>query len=1145
MSRLRFRGLALALAGVFLAAATAFAAIAVDSVVALNGTATGEVSPGGRPTAIGVLVPNGTAKGSLTVKAVKGSLLAPRVSLAAPDGTVKTQDDLAALGAVVKVTPKSVSIKNLPVFTVTGLYKVIVAGVPGTDGKPTAGGFTMKLAGKPLAAFVAPPSSIGNVNEKDDYSIDVPQNALLSVVLKPSKLTPFGVTLKILAPTGDEFDFGPYAKVGTDDSITIKNYPMPTFGRFTLRVGSKAATGDYTLSAKFKVNKKPLAPVGAPVADAGGPYFLEPSTKGNLDGSGTTNATSWVWVPVSGPALSFGNKVVNPTVTMPATRATYAWQLVAKNSAGSSLPSLCILEVDRAPVADAGPGAAIASGSVDLDGSRSVDLDAGETLYYEWTQVAGATAAIDDRFAQQPTVTPGSTGPAVFSLVVHDGVLPSTPSLVVVNSGNSGAAADAGRTIVVRPQDTVYLSGLRSRKADGTAPTQWAWSALGSNPAAVTLAGADGPVASFTAPKQAMTLGFRLAVEGDTASADEVSVVVTNGTPLNPTPVANAGGPLSPATGAGFSLFGTGSSDDGSVQSHEWMQVEGDDADLLAAGSATATATAPGSAGVLRFLLMVHDGRKYGAPDSALVAVGGPAAPVASAGPDRAGSVGATLNLTSAASVPAPGQTITAWQWTQLSGKDWYDVDAVDGLFDPASPNPSVKVPTTVSSLSPTRTLHFGLKVTDSTGTSREDYVAVVFQNLPKNAAPQLSASTTAAIFRPGATVALSSTASDPDGDALSYSWTQVSGPAAAIGGSTLPNASITAPIASGTLVYRVAVTDNTGEPNGTVTADVIFDVNRPPVANAVTTPASGPAGTLVTLNGSTSSDPDDVPTYAWTEIPPVSGGPVTLSGQNTHTATFTMPAYSGSVGARRRTFRLTVTDAMGPSFAVTKDVTFNPNQGPSSPSVTAGGDRKVFYSDSAATSDKTETLSIGATSDPDGDPLTFTWTVESGPITSTSVLLSATSGANITFKSAPKPSSGQVDTGGVYVIGVVSSDGVEQSTKTTIEIVVTASWQYEVHPLIQASCGIATTGCHSNVAAGGGLILNGGLTNARAALLNGRVTPNNYQSSSFWAKMNDGSMPKGQSRLPQHIINLSRDWIEPEYNANPKPGLSNGAEQN
>jgi hypothetical protein len=1147
MPHRRLAGFTAAVASL-LAAAAAVAAVAVDAIAPMNVTVTGEVPAGGRPYVVGVLVASGTTKGSLSAKAIAGSTVVPRISLVAPDGTVRDADDLVALGATVKSTTKSMSFKNVP-FDQTGLWKAVVAGADGLDGKPTAGGFTFKLGGKAPAGLTAPPAAIATQLEKDDYVIQACENCSFSATLKPSKAAPFSVSLKLLAASGDEIDFTPWVKIGADESISIKKMPLPTFGKYTLRVGSNAGTGDYTLKVKTKALKKPVEIPGVPLTDAGGPYVFEPSTKVILDGSGSTGGITYLWVQVSGPAQGIGNnKALSPTYIAPANRATFAWQLVGKNGAGYSLPSLAVLELDRAPVADAGPSAAVLSGPVTLDGSGSYDLDAGETLRYSWTQVSGPAAAPGDPFAAQPTVNPAADGTFVYSLTVSDGVLSSEPSLVIVTRGASGAAADAGLPVVVRPQDSVFLSGLRSRRADGATPTSFSWTADPSNPAAVTLSGASGPLASFTAPKQPMRLAFRLAVEGNSAGTDEVVVVVTNAITTNDSPAADAGATVEVGTGAPFTLDGSSSHDDGSIQAYEWMQVDGADAGLETAGS-SATGDAPGSDAVLRFLLMVHDGRKYGAPDAVQVKVGTPALALSDAGGDQDNGPGANIVLSSALSTPAPGQTITSRQWTQLSGTDWYDVDAADVDFNPTAASPAIRVPTTVSSLSPNRVLLFGLTVTDGSGTSREDLVAVNFLNLPKNAQPQVSASTPNPTYRPGATVALSSTASDGDGDALSYTWTQVSGPAAVITGSTLANASVTAPVATATLVYRVTVSDNTGEGNGTAAADVSFSVNRPPVVVVSSTPASGPAGTEVTLSGATTSDPDDAGlSWSWTEIPPQSGSPVTLNGANTPTATFTQPAYTGSVNARRRTFTLTVTDSMGAAYAVSANVNFSPNKGPNLPTITAAGDRVVFYAGSNASGDKTEALTVSPVFDDDGDPLTFAWSVESGPITSAATLLTATSGTSVTFKSAPKPSPSQSSTGGVYVIGVVATDGAELSPKGKVNLLVVPSWSLDIYPMIAGSCNSGGT-CHGSGSAGG-LVMSQDAGSARTNLLNGRVTPDDYNASSLYNKLSSGSMPSTGTKWnitnqTDWMLKMVRDWIEPEWNTTPHPGFNVGAANN
>ncbi len=96
---------------------------------------------------------------------------------------------------------------------------------------------------------------------------------------------------------------------------------------------------------------------------------------------------------------------------------------------------------------------------------------------------------------------------------------------------------------------------------------------------------------------------------------------------------------------------------------------------------------------------------------------------------------------------------------------------------------------------------------------------------------------------------------------------------------------------------------------------DLLRISNADPVADAGAGLMAS-VGTLVTLDGSTSMDPDvdDVLTYAWTQE---FGDPVTLSGETDPVVTFVAPATAQLLG-----FRLTVRDDDGAEDSTTVTVT-------------------------------------------------------------------------------------------------------------------------------------------------------------------------------------------------------------------------------
>jgi hypothetical protein len=160
-------------------------------------------------------------------------------------------------------------------------------------------------------------------------------------------------------------------------------------------------------------------------------------------------------------------------------------------------------------------------------------------------------------------------------------------------------------------------------------------------------------------------------------------------------------------------------------------------------------------------------------------------------------------------------------------------------------------------------------------------------------------------------TVTLSgSNSMDPDDGIAAYQWKQIGGPMVMLTHPTEEETRFTAPdvgVEGIALIFRLTVTDAAGsKDNDTCIVNVSW-VNLPPNAK------SGPdltakEGTVVTLNGSGSSDPDDgIASYRWEQI---SGLPVKLSAMNAIRPRFTAP----DVGPKgvSLVFKLTVTDKGG-----------------------------------------------------------------------------------------------------------------------------------------------------------------------------------------------------------------------------------------
>ncbi|WP_455219902.1 PKD domain-containing protein, partial [Kaarinaea lacus] len=510
--------------------------------------------------------------------------------------------------------------------------------------------------------------------------------------------------------------------------------------------------------------------------------------------------------------------------------------------------------------------------------------------------------------------------------------------------------------VIVQPGETVELTAIASDAEDGIPQIRWREI---STPALVLGSGeSTGSILSFTAPSTPGTILFEVtATDSAGASAStNVSVEVM----MNNSPTVSVGGDIQVESAQLVTVQGNASDRDGNIVSYLWEQVDGvPSLTLLDASTPSVSFTAPVVSIDTSFTiqLTVTDNLGATASDQLVVTVSPALAnkpPTASAGINRTVNLGELITITGSGS-DSDG-SIVNFSWTQTDGP----VVTLTGA------NSEVVSFTMPSDMQGQVAIVLQLTVTDDQGAIGIDQVEI------RANAPPIANAGADQFLQPGDTVNLSSIGSDdPDGNIISYLWTQVGGATTVIFNRNSANPGFQAPqlpanLDSDNLTFELTVTDD----NGAIGKDtVVIHITRnvPPTANAGPdlTVNSGDA-TPVTITGSGFDNDGNIINLFWTQV---AGPPVTLNGANTATVSFDVPEVQQQSII---TLRLTVVDDGGADGSDAVSITINAPLPNNAPVANAGVDQRVAGGDLV-------TLS-GLGSDQDLDPLTYSWRQTNGP---------------------------------------------------------------------------------------------------------------------------------------------------------------------
>ena len=628
-----------------------------------------------------------------------------------------------------------------------------------------------------------------------------------------------------------------------------------------------------------------------------------------LDGQNPTYAVDDPRFVVTGGALA-----IKPGLSVPP--GSYEVTVTSTGGFGQGNSKKVEISVGAAqannpPSVDAGEPVAVSEGAQATLSATATDADE-DIMTYSWRHDSSLEIILTDADSLAPSFTApqvhGNTA-ITFTLTADDGMENGTDTVQVTvldEPANSPPSVDAGEPVAVSEGAQVTLNATASDQ-DGDQLT-YSWSHDSS--LEIILTDADSLAPSFTAPQVRGNTAITFTLTADDGmenGTDTVQVTVLD-EPANSPPSVDAGEPVAVSEGAQVTLNATASDQDGDQLTYSWNHDSALGISLANAASLSPTFTAPQVSAntTVAFTLTADDGTDtrsdtvtvtildvpvVGTPNGGsgqnTTAVLNPDGPL---GPRDIGRI--TLTSDTPGAIEAiwvtPSETPAGYRisWAQVGDPYLTWTDSTGNAF-PTDPS------RTITGLE--EGIEYKAKVRATYAGTSGDWSGEITITVARSANnPPTADAGTAQTVQEGDTVTLSATASDQDGDQLTYSWSHDSSLEMILTGADSLAPSFTAPQVRGNTTITFTLTADDGMENGTDTVQVtVLDepANNPPSVDAGE-PVAVSEGAQVTLNATASDQDGDQLTYSWNHDSALG---ISLANAASLSPTFTAPQVSAN----------------------------------------------------------------------------------------------------------------------------------------------------------------------------------------------------------------------------------------------------------